>query len=81
MGHTHNHMIFTLVFLALLTLTLGLCALLINVHRAPEGFEDVTGFHACAPTSVKQPYYDAFASQHSEMSPATSSLGHAHIAA
>jgi hypothetical protein len=53
-------MLITLVLIALLAQALGLGALLINIHRAPEGYEDDAGFHARARPQVCK-YYDAFA--------------------
>ncbi len=46
--------------LIVLTQALGLCALLINILRAPDGYEDETGFHSGVKPVKNETYYDTF---------------------
>ena len=46
--------------LLILTQALGLCALLINLVKAPDGYEDETGFHPGEKPIRNETYYDAF---------------------
>jgi hypothetical protein len=52
-------MSFTLALL-ILTQALGLFALLINILRAPDGYEDEAGFHAGTKSTGNEVFYDAF---------------------
>jgi hypothetical protein len=51
--------------LALLVLAqaLGLCALLINILRAPDAYEDKAGFHIGIKPVGNDAYYDAFSAR------------------
>lgn len=55
--------------LLVLTQALGLCALLINILRAPDGYEDEAGFHAGAKPMGNAIYYDAFSGRQSQRAP------------
>ncbi len=46
--------------LLLLIQALGLCALLFNVLKAPDGYEDESGYHPGEKPIVNETYYDAF---------------------
>lgn len=55
--------------LLILTQALGLCALLINILRAPDGYEDESGFHAGVKPVGNEAFYDAFSDRQSQHSP------------
>ena len=55
--------------LLVLTQALGLCALLINLLRAPDGYEDEAGFHLGAKPLATGTYYDAFSGCQPRRSP------------
>lgn len=59
------------ITLALLILTqaLGLCALLINILRAPDGYEDESGFRTGHKPEVNETFYDAFSDSQSRRAP------------